>query len=521
MEQYLMYLRKSRQDRDFTDEPVMHTLQRHKQRLDEYCRYHDIIVPEENILYEVAGADSIASRPKMMELLGLVETGRYEAVLCIDMDRLSRGSGADQALVINTFKYSNTKIITPGKTYDFANDMDEQFAELNLFIAKGEYRQIKKRLRQGKVDATKEGKYAASNPPYGYETYKLKGQKGYSLKIVPEEAEVVRLIYQKYIDDNIGAHSIAKYLNENGIRTRQGNVWLAAHVSKILRDPTYIGKIRFAHRVKTKVMRNGETITVERNNDENQIVCDGLHDPIISEETFERAAEVRQTHFIPHTRRSFETQNPFCGLLVCSECGKTLALRSADKTGRAVFCPTPGCPTKASYVQHIEEEVLDWMNGWLENYEMNPKVKDCTEDIKNKEKDLEKTKQRLTAEINKQKRIYTLLEDGIYSTEEYKQRMLESKSRISDLEGRVLKEQSEIDHLKDYNRQVITLAPRIESVVERYRSLPTAKEKNILLKHIFEKIVYTKTDGGNGKGRNFELEVFPLIPKDPDREIPQ
>lgn len=81
MEQYLMYLRKSRADRDAVDEPVQQTLQRHKARLDEYCRQHRIFIPDENILFEVSSADSIASRPMMIELLHRVETGAFTAVL--------------------------------------------------------------------------------------------------------------------------------------------------------------------------------------------------------------------------------------------------------------------------------------------------------------------------------------------------------------------------------------------------------------------------------------------------------
>ena len=245
MKQYLMYLRKSRADRDAVDEPVLQTLQRHRSRLDEYCKQHRIFIPEENVLFEVSSADSIASRPMMMELLHRVESGLFAAVLCVDMDRLSRGSGADQALVINTFKYSGTKIITPSKTYDFANDMDEQFAELGLFMAKSEYRQIKKRMRQGKIDAVKEGKYPAANPPYGYKTYKLK-QKGFSLEVVPEQAEVVKIIFEKYVNENAGSQVIGRWLNEHGYRDQFGNLWSTSHITKILADPTYTGKVRYA-----------------------------------------------------------------------------------------------------------------------------------------------------------------------------------------------------------------------------------------------------------------------------------
>ena len=105
MSGYIMYLRKSRTDRGYAEESVELTLSRHRERLEELCRTMSIHC--DTVLQEVSSADSITGRPEMIRLLQMVETGAYDGVVCIDMDRLSRGSGADQALVINTFKYSD------------------------------------------------------------------------------------------------------------------------------------------------------------------------------------------------------------------------------------------------------------------------------------------------------------------------------------------------------------------------------------------------------------------------------
>ncbi len=514
MKQYLMYLRKSRADRDFSDEPVLQTLMRHKKRLDEFCLSHDIIVPEGNVLYEVAGADSIASRPKMMELLSMVESGDYEAVLCIDMDRLSRGSGADQALVINTFKYSRTKIITPSKSYDFNNETDEQFAELGLFIGRNEYRMIKKRLRQGKIDAVKEGKYPAGVPPYGYKTYKLKGQKGFSLEVVPEEAEIVRLIFRLYTEENMGGHKIASWLNQHGYRARQGKEWLAAHVNVIVSNPTYIGKVRYGHRTTINEIRNGEIVQVERNNDENQLICEGIHEPIITEEVFKIAEQIRKNHFKPHTRIAYETQNSLCGLVKCSRCGRTLILRSHDGIGRALYCPTPGCGTKSSYLDAVEERLLEFLRDWLSGYEHYEDEKEKTADItKQLEKSVKKVQQSLETEKKKQKRIYDLMEDNVYTVEEYKVRMVESKKRIGVLEASLSAETAKLDMAKAAEAQKASIAPIVKDAVDVYKALPNATEKNKWMKMVFAEIIYTKTVGGKGHRNDFDLEVFPRIPK--------
>lgn len=504
--EYMMYLRKSRADA--ADEPVMETLHRHKARLDEYCKSHRIFVPEKNVLFEVSSADSIASRPMMMELLHRVESGAYEAVLCIDMDRLSRGSGADQALVINTFKYSDTKIITPFKTYDFANESDEQFAELGLFLGRNEYRQIKKRMRQGKIDAVKEGKYPAANPPYGYVTYKIQGQKGYSLKIVPEQAEVVKLIFDKYTHENVGSFVIAQWLNKRGYRDQFGNPWSPFHVTKILSDPTYTGKVRYAHRSKTKEMQDGQLVTVNRRNP-NELIYPGLHPAVISEEAFRSAEEIRLKKKIPHTRSGTETKNPLCGLIECPYCGKKLAMRTADHIGPALYCPTPGCPTKGSYLKYVEEGVLkgldDWLKDWVIENDGTP-LKARSEALSANLKNL---KDELQSEQNRQKKIYDLLERDVYSLEEYQMRIADSKARSSSLEQAIVEIESELE--ASGNPEAIV--PAVQTVLERYHTIKTAAERNATLRNILEKVVYQKTVSGRTHGQEFTLVLYPKIPQ--------
>jgi DNA invertase Pin-like site-specific DNA recombinase len=70
------------------------------------------------IYYEMVSGDTIASRAQMQELLADVEDGRYAGVIVMEVERLARGDTIDQGIVAQAFKYSNTKIITPNKTYD-------------------------------------------------------------------------------------------------------------------------------------------------------------------------------------------------------------------------------------------------------------------------------------------------------------------------------------------------------------------------------------------------------------------
>lgn len=193
MNLYIMYLRKSQMDRDFEDVSVEETLKRHERTLTEFCEKNKLNVAV--VLKEVVSGESLSARPKAQELLELVNTGEYAGVICMDIDRLSRGNSVDSGIIQQTLQVNDCKIVTPQKTYDLNNEQDEQFADMKFMFSRFEHKTINKRLIQGRNDSAKEGKFLGSVAPYGYEIVKLKGEKGNTLKIKPEEAEVVRLIF--------------------------------------------------------------------------------------------------------------------------------------------------------------------------------------------------------------------------------------------------------------------------------------------------------------------------------------
>lgn len=123
------------------------------------------------------------------------QCGKYEAVLCMDMQRLGRGGMYDQGFILDTFKSTETLIVTPDRLYDLTKELDEEAAEMQTFLSRSEYRMITKRLRRGTLQSVQNGAYMA-NAPFGYR--KIRINKIPSLEIVPEEAECVRQIFQLY-----------------------------------------------------------------------------------------------------------------------------------------------------------------------------------------------------------------------------------------------------------------------------------------------------------------------------------
>lgn len=506
---YIMYLRKSRADADYSDET---TLSRHKARLEDLCRSMGIVCSE--VIEEVGSADSIASRPGMIRLLGLVESGAYDGVVCVHMDRLSRGDGSDQALVINTFKYSGTKIITPQKTFDFSNDTDETYAEFDLFFAKNEYRTIKRRLMQGRIDSVMQGKYPAGNAPYGYQTQKIKGEKGYTLQIIPEEAVIVKRIFDMYVNQNLGAYAIASRFNTEGLTNQFGHVWKDAHIGKILNDATYTGKVRYFNRKVIKKVVNGEIHRSEMHSNPDVLIRDGRHEAIISEELFMQAQDVKKKRQVPHLRQASVLVNPLSGILRCGLCGRTMRLRSSDKTGkRALFCPTNGCKCVGNYSDEVERAILEALDQWLENYEVPPQTSQDQQEASHLRKMINSMSNDIESLEKKLKKIYSLFEDDVYSVDEFRERTSATKDEIEKLKSRKQSAAEELQRLEDYEKARAGLVPTVKSVLTSYYDLPTSKEKNIMLKKVIDHVVYTKMVYSTQKrGSTFELKVYPKIP---------
>ena len=119
-------------DTDYENVSVAETLSRHRKILEDFCKMRRLHVVE--VLEEVVSGESMHARPEMMRLLGLISTGMYAGVVCMDIERLSRGSSMDSGYIMQVLQVNNCKIITPGKTYDLRNDSDEQFTDMKFML---------------------------------------------------------------------------------------------------------------------------------------------------------------------------------------------------------------------------------------------------------------------------------------------------------------------------------------------------------------------------------------------------
>ncbi len=188
------------------------------------------------------------------------------------------------------------------------------------------------------------------------------------LTIVPDEAKVVRLIFDSYLDGK-GIAAIMKMLNKRGIPTRHGNAWCQTSVMRVLRNYDYTGNLilqktyRENHLTKRTRQNNGELPKYH--------ITDS-HESIVSLEQFNAVQEEIQRRADKHTHPgASRKQYPFTGMLMCGGCGKHYRRKvtaanpvwicSTFNTLGKQYCPSKQIPEKTLIA--MTEEVLDSLDA--------------------------------------------------------------------------------------------------------------------------------------------------------------
>lgn len=487
MNNVAIYLRKSREEEIETREE---TLARHERILNDYCVANKLNIVR--TYKEVVSGESIEKRPRMKELLNDVENGLYDGVVVVELERLSRGNQIDQAEILEIFKKSKTKIYTLNKVYDLSseNEFDEEFFEFGLFMSRREYKIIKRRLQRGKKQALKEGYYSHSNPPFGFTKKRI--NKGFVLQPHPVEADIVRTLFNKFVYEDVDAWELIRWLHDNGIGSKRVDNWSYKSIRRVLKNKTYIGYI-----------------AVDYVNGAPTNYIDGLHDGIVDVETFELAQAKLETK---KTCIKYDTtlKNPLASILKCAKCGRTMQSRfSTNKHHYYLRCPNLKCDNISTPTKYVEQEVIRELKECLDNYVIY--VDNFADELEKKRQANELEMDLVKKEIGKKRAMLTrcdeMLEEGIYSKEKY-------LTRVNVLESDLKSLKSNLEELKEKSfddmERTKTAIPKLSKVLEEYWNLD-AKNKNILLKSIIDKIEYLKEEKNsrhNPEEIKFKLKIY-------------
>ena len=530
--EYCLYLRKSRTDLEAEAHGEGETLARHEKALLELARRQKL--PVTQCYKEIVSGETIAARPVMQRLLDDVGRGRWAGVLVMEVERLARGDTMDQGLVAQTFQYSDTKIITPLKTYDPQNEFDEEYFEFGLFMSRREYKTINRRLQRGRLESVKEGKYVANQPPYGYQRTKLSKEKGFTLLPQPKQADVVRLIFELYTTGErrqdgtrrrLGVSLIARRLNELNIPPQKGENWSASSIRDILINPVYIGKVRWNFRPAIKKMVGGKVVIERpRLGKGDCLIFDGLHEGIIDPAVFTAAQELISKNPPAPATGEKTVKNPLAGLVNCGMCGRRMVRRpigAKEGVRDVLMCPNTACSNVSADLKMVEERILraleDWLGGYRLQWVLPQPQEDCL--LKMKKTALEKVKKERKELRQQLTAIYALLERGIYDIETFTARKKAVEERVEQTRQEkeaLIKAIRFHQEQETVNREEI---PEAKTLPDVYRALTTPEAKNSFIKEILSKVVYIKEKSGRWHSTPdaFTLFLYPKLPEKSNR----
>lgn len=588
---YDAYLRKSRADMELEKLKKFDTLKQHEKFLKDRAKQLGIKI--RHIYREVVSGESIQERPEIQKVLKDIETGTVDGILVVEVERLTRGDSKDQGTISQAFKYSNTLIITLNKIYDPNSDDDEEYFEFGLFMSRREYKAINRRMQRQRLANVLAGKYCASEPPFGYKKVRIKYDKGYTLEPIPEEAEVVKEMFQKRAD-GMGFDIICNWLNTLDFKPKTSDVWTPSTIKGMLSNPVYLGKIRWNSNKQHKSLVNGQIVKKRTRGTKDEIILvEGLHPAIIEENLFNIVQGIQPKQV--STKHGTELQNPLATLIRCADCGRSMQRRPyyenkkqepklrrkyevdkeklrlclrehkgdyslrdiatalgvskccvdhwfsasqdkftmpyADKWEElkkllnikttefdkaittfeentidphedTLICQKAHCTNIGSNLSLVEAEVIKGLREYLDAQKellstYNPAEEDDNVMYQALTKDLEK----YNRQLDKQ---YELVEQGVYTPEEFTKRTKVIKDKINNTTKELSKYQVKLN--KD---KIEKLLPKIEKVIDSYWSVKTAEKKNKLLKSVISYVEYKKEKGGRGYENNFSIAIHP------------
>lgn len=347
-----------------------YSLDAQKAKMKAYADYNDYEIVGE---YEDAGKSgkSIEGRAQFSQMMEDIKSGKdgVSYVLVFKLSRFGRNA-ADVLSSLQVMQDFGVNLVCVEDGIDSSKDAGKLMISVLSAVAEIERENIRVQTMEGRIQKAREGRWNGGFAPYGYRLVDGK------LIINEEEAEAIRVIYDQYVHTDIGANGIAKYLENHGIRKipRQNgkNPLFDAHLIRlILKNPVYCGKIAYGRRKTEKVRgTRNEYKLVEQ---DNYLLAEGLHEPIVSEEVWQ-AAQVKllaQAKKYEHVNRGKDEHvHLLSGIVKCPVCGAGMygnksIKHKADGTKYKDFYYY-GCKHrsmirghKCDYKKQIREELLD------------------------------------------------------------------------------------------------------------------------------------------------------------------
>lgn len=357
------------------------SLESQRERLEAYCKSqenHQIYKIYEDGAYSGENLD----RPKFREMLQDIREGKINCVVTYKIDRLTR-SVKDFHVLMDIFDKQNVKFVSVTQCIDTQTATGRLMRNIILDFAQFEREMTSDRTKDKMLQRAQKGLWNGGHAPFGY------CRKDKHLVKNPEEASRVEFMFNKFADVPSVAQ-LREELHKRSWYQRSGQPWGKTVLHYVLRNPVYMGKVRF----------NGQ-------------LYKGEHEPIVEESLFQKVQSLRPD--CSHVKTKLQRVFLLKGLLKCNDCGSFMTPHYSQKRLRngqiqriAYYRCTKTmhfnnrvCGIKHLNADQTENRIVQYLHDLSqnENY-VNMSIEELNKNLQSKTEPLEKEALQIKKRIN-------------------------------------------------------------------------------------------------------------------------
>ena len=455
-----------------TDDQLEYSPDSQLKVIQDYAEKNDIILLEDCIFMEDGGKSgkSMAKRDKFLELMSLSKKKPkpFDMILVWKFSRFARNQ--EEAITLKSMlKRNEIEVISISEPLPEGpfGDLIERVIEWSdsYYLVN-----LSQEVKRGMKERVSRGEHVVP-PPTGYDL--VNG------KFTPNsDAEYIKGIFNDYLN-GIGLRALAVKYGNLGLRTKRGNLPDNRFIEYALRNPAYIGKIRWSE--------NGRAASTRHYNDPNIIIINGNFPAIISNEVFDRvqkALDEQKKMYGKYQRREQAIQYMLKGLMRCSNCNATLVY--VNTKSPALQCHNYGRGTcKISHSLTISK-ANKFVIEYLENAAKNKEFNIVPDNLHRDTPEIADYKRLIDNEYTKLARIKSAYQNGVDTLDEYRTNKQRILSTIKKLEKSQIKENKQKFDKNEY-------AKKVYKVLKTLKDTQQPEEvKNNALRTIVKSIVYDK-----------------------------
>ncbi|NHM28881.1 recombinase family protein [Desulfofundulus sp. TPOSR] len=455
---------------------------------------------------------SFKNRDVIQDIIKDAAAGKFDVLLVFKADRLSRNSFEYPLVLWELSKLGITVIsVADEKVLNIEDQAEKLIRFIEGWQAETESRNTSIRVSRAMIDMARKGKWSGGRPPYGF---RYSQKKNVSIEIDPEEARVIQIMFEM-AEDGAGGNKIAKWLNQQGYRTKNGRLWTGYTVRRVMQNPIVAGLPAYNRSTR----RDKSSCSYDLNNPEIIIPRDENGNPlpipelqIIPLETWLKVTR-NMRQIAEHSKisgRAIESTSLLTGFLKCGSCGRGFLSSTRrlpnGKIRRAYVCSTKNrrgsqfCNGQTQYEQHIIDKIfMDELEQFLQKIDLG----DLAEYLRGKQAAslsiAQKRERELNREISKAKRIldswverlnmyFADPHSSLYSEERIATEISKWEKNIRELEESLSAVRNELQTAvceQDKVKAFMRVAPRW---LELFKSSPVPVKKKMLAQ-IIDRVV--------------------------------